>query len=67
MHLASVPVAMKSEQNSRAVGAGRGAGSLIAPQGPGPYDRDSGINEDLVDLVAVVVAIALVTMIALAC
>jgi len=61
---------MKSEQNTRAVGAvgaARGAGSFTAPQAPGPYDRDGGLDEDLVDVVAVVVAIVLVTMIALAC
>jgi hypothetical protein len=58
---------MKSEQNSRPVGAAHGTGSLIAPHAPGPYERDEGLDEDLIDVIAVVVAIVLVTMIALAC
>ena len=58
---------MKSEQNSRPVGAAHGAGSLTAPHAPGSYESGEGLDEDLIDVIAVVVAIVLVTMIALAC
>jgi hypothetical protein len=58
---------MKSEPNSRPFGAAQGASSLTGPHAPGSYERDEGLDEDLIDVIAVVVAIVLVTMIALAC
>jgi hypothetical protein len=58
---------MKSEQNPRASGADAGPSPVAAPHAPVLYDRDSGLDEDVIDVVAVVMAIVLVTLIALAC
>ena len=61
------PVAMKNEQSPRGSGADAGPSPLTAPHAPGLYDGDSGLDDDVIDIIAVVVAIVLVTMIALAC
>ena len=37
------------------------------PNAPGLYDGEKGLNDDVIDIVAVVVAIVIVTLIALAC
>ncbi len=66
-HLALVPAAMKSDQSSRAGGATPGPGLFAARRASRLYDDDKGLDDDVIDIVAVVVAIVLVTMIALAC
>ena len=40
---------------------------FAVPNAPGLYDGEKGLNDDVIDIVAVVVAIVIVTLIALAC
>ena len=61
---------MKRTQGRPSDGVSNGPGfpgGLAPPNAPGRYDSVTGPNDDVIDIVAVVLAVVIVTLIALAC